>query len=262
MRSLGIKRTASRGASSWANWAARGFGWSLALVASAGEAAPPTADPGSGWAQCQQDASPARCLAALEAEALRVARASKKTLHAVRQGPQLRLGAPGGGHQLTLEDSAESQYRGLGPVGHKDTWLVARLPTDQQPPLLLVSPVSGQRLGLEAAPRPAPDGHLLIAVRPGSDGHDSSTLTLLQRSGTRWTMVFRYEAPAGLHLSFQRWRSDGAAVHLQWQRAPTPACPLAEGNAQLRDGPFGWDFVPEMPPPCQAAETHSSSVLS
>lgn len=254
MRCLGNKSTAG-------SWAARGFGWGLALVASAGGAAPQTGDPGSGWSQCQQDAAPERCLATLEAEALRTARTSKKTLQVVRQGPQLRLRAAGGA-PVILEDSAESQYRGLGPVGHQDTWLVARLSTDQGPPLLLVSPVSGQRLGLEAAPRPAPDGHLLIAIRPGGDGHDSSTLTLLQRSGTRWSLVFRYEAPAGLRLSFQRWRSDGAAVHLQWQRAPSTACPAAEGNAQLRDGPFGWDFVPEMPPPCQAAEIHSSSGLS
>ena len=195
-----------------------------------------------------------------EADVLRAARASK-TSRAIRQGAQLRLQTPGAA-PLILEDSAESRYRALGPVGHADTWLVARLPASQRAPLLLVSPASSQQLGLEAAPRPAPDGHLLIAVRPGEDGRDSATLTLLQRAGQRWSVVFRYEAPSGLHLSFQRWRSDGAAVHLLWQRTPTPACPLAEGSAQLRDGPFGWDFVPEMPPPCQAAPAHSSSGAS
>ncbi|WP_374588230.1 hypothetical protein [Ideonella dechloratans] len=254
MRGLGIwTRTGG--------WAAWGVGWGLALAASASGAAPPKGDPGQGWALCQQDAEPERCLTRLEAEALRTARASRKTLRAVRQGQQLSLQAPGGA-TITLQDSAATQYRGLGPLGLGDSWLVARLPAPQSPPLLLISPASGQQLGLEAAPRSAPDGHLLIAVRPGEDGHEGSTLTLLQRAGTRWSVVFRYEAPAGLHLRFQRWRSDGAAVHLQWERSPIPACPLAEGNAQLRDGPFGWDFVPPMPPPCEAAEAHSSSGLS
>ena len=250
MRGRGIKNTAS----AWA-------GWTLALAAGASGAAPLSGDPAGGWTRCQQNPAPERCLASLEADVLRAARASKKTSRAIRQGAQLRLQTPGAA-PLILEDSAESRYRALGPVGHADTWLVARLPASQRAPLLLVSPASSQQLGLEAAPRPAPDGHLLIAVRPGEDGRDSATLTLLQRAGQRWSVVFRYEAPAGLHLSFQRWRSDGAAVHLLWQRTPTPACPLAEGSAQLRDGPFGWDFVPEMPPPCQAAPAHSSSGAS
>jgi len=254
MRGLGI----GRGTGGWKAWS---VGWGLALAASASGAAPPKSDPGRGWELCQQDTEPERCLTRLEAEALRTARASRKTLRAVRQGPQLSLQTPGSA-TITLQDSAATQYRGLGPVGHGDSWLVARLPAPQSPPLLLVSPASGQQIGLEATPRPAPDGHLLIAVRPGVDGHEASTLTLLQRAGTRWSVVFRYEAPAGLHLSFQRWRSDGAAVHLQWERSSTSACPLAEGNAQLRDGPFGWDFVPPMPPPCEAAEAHSSSGLS
>jgi len=253
MQGLGIKNTTC-------GWAAWGVGWGLALVAGA-TAAAPAGDPGSGWNRCRQEPAPASCLAGLEAAALRTARTAGKPLKVLRQGPELRLQAPGG-VPVVLTDRAELQYRGLGPVGHGDTWLVARLPAPQTPPLLLVNPTAGQQLGLDAAPRPAPDGHLLIAVHPGEADGERSTLTLLQRSGRRWSVVFRYEAPAGLHLSFQRWRGDGAAVHLQWQRSATPDCPLGEGSAQLRDGPFGWDFVPAMPPACQAAEAHSSSGLS
>lgn len=241
------------------NTAGTWVGWGLALIAGASGAAP-SVDPAGGWARCQQHAAPERCLAALEAQVLRTPPAPKAR-RAIRQGTQLRLMAPGGA-QVTLEDSTTSQYRALGPVGPSGTWLVAQLQPAQTPALLLLSPASGQRLALDAPPHPAPDGHLLVAVRPGEDGQDNSTLTLLQRSGTRWSVVFRYEAPEGLHLGFQRWRSDGAAVHLQWQRSARPACPLGEGSVQLRDGPFGWDFLPEMPPPCQATNAHSSSGLS
>lgn len=241
------------------NTASAWVGWGLALIAGASGAAP-AADPASGWARCQQEAAPERCLAALEAQVLRTPSATKAR-RAVRQGPQLILQATGGARTI-LEDSGASQYRALGPVGPSGTWLVAQLQPAHAPALLLLNPASGQRLLLDAPPHPAPDGHLLVAVRPGEDGRDSSTLTLLQRSGTRWSVVFRYEAPEGLHLGFQRWRGDGAAVHLQWQRSVRPACPLGEGSVQLRDGPFGWDFLPEMPPPCQASEAHSSSGLS
>ncbi|MCO5976920.1 hypothetical protein [Ideonella oryzae] len=245
MRRLGIKNAAS----AWA-------GWSLALAAGASGAASP-ADPADGWARCQRDTNPERCLATLETEALQAPHA-RKAPWAIRQGALLRLQAPGAS-EIRLEDSAQSHYRALGPVGRSGTWLVARLSPADSPALLLVNAASGQSLGLDAPPRPAPDGHLLVAIRPGQPDHDGSTLTLLQRSGNRWSVVFRYEAPAGLHLNFHRWRSDGAAVHLQWQRSATPTCPTGDGSAQLRDGPFGWDFVPEMPPPCQAAEAHSSS---
>lgn len=213
------------------------------------------------WAQCREAASPLPCLAAREVAVL------SASARGQREGALLRLQAPER-PSVDFLDGPEGQYRAVGPLDrHGTDWLIAQWPL--LPPgvalqaadvhFTLAALASGQRLALDAPPWPAPDGHLMITVdqRAATEG---SRIALLQRSGTRWSQVFRYDAPTGLQLSFRRWRTDSAALHLHWRRSARPDCPAAEGPIQLRDGPFGWDFVPPLPPPCGAAERpHSSS---
>ncbi len=233
----------------------------MAMAASARDDAP------QWWARCREAAVPLTCLNAREVAALSAPARAHRLGHGQREGALLRLQAPGR-PSVDFLDGPEGHYRAVGPLDRAGTdWLIAQWPllppgvalqaADVQ--FTLASLASGQRLAVDAPPWPAPDGHLMITVVPGLPTEGSS-LALLQRSGTRWSQVFRYDAPAGLQLSFRRWRADSAALHLRWQRAARPDCPASEGPIQLRDGPFGWDFVPPLPPPCEAAERpHSSS---
>lgn len=219
------------------------------------------------WAQCRETAVPLTCLDAREVAALSAPARPHRSGHGQREGALLRLRAPGR-PSVDFLDGPEGHHRAIGPLDPTGTdWLIAQWPllppggalqaADVQ--FTLASLASGQRLTVDAPPWPAPDGHLMVTVAPGPPS-EGDRLALLQRSGTRWSQVFRYDAPAGLQLSFRRWRADSAALHLHWQRAARPDCPAAEGAIQLRDGPFGWDFVPPLPPLCEAAEpTHSSS---
>lgn len=219
------------------------------------------------WAQCRDAVSPLPCLAAREVTVLAASARAHPPAQGRREGALLRLQAPER-PSVDFLDGPEGQYRAVAVLNRQGTdWLIAQWPL--LPPgtalqaaevqFTLTSLASGQRLVLDAPPWPAPDGHLMVTVER-RDAAEGSHLALLQRGGTRWSQVFRYDAPPGLQLDFRRWRADSAALHLHWHREARPGCPAAEGSIQLRDGPFGWDFVPTLPPPCEAAAaSHSSS---
>jgi hypothetical protein len=143
------------------------------------------------------------------------------------------------------------QHFYLGGLDGTDAHLVLTL-EDGRPPRVELVPVGVQvSLQLDALPWPAPGGRLL-AVVSGAEGQPGGSISLLQRSGTRWSQQFRYEPPASVIFSFKSWRADGASLRLDWQRGKLAgkSCTPLSGSLQLRDGPYGWDFVPAPPVAC------------
>ncbi|HSI57730.1 MAG TPA: hypothetical protein VLA16_09245 [Ideonella sp.] len=214
-------------------------------------------------AQCA--APPAEgCLAALEARALKEAAGQ-----AERAGPWLSLQTTGG--PVRFDDrravvATNATTPAAGGAGPRNYYLGAVEGSDARLVLALApgAPLSAARywlvgaagppvLGLDALPWPAPAGRLLVAAKPASQA-GVSTLALYLRVGARWTQQYRYEAPVGVSYSFRSWRADGAAVRLEWAiSGPTKACADSgeHGSIQLRDGPYGWDLVPPLPPTCR-----------
>lgn len=204
------------------------------------------------WENCRWTDDPqAECMQrqehrALAAEAHRPAGQARWT----REGPVLLWNRPDRPTPFSFTDGDQDHYTLIGPLASTHTWLIATR-SAQRSTLLLVDPERTQPLPLrlDAPPRIAPDRHLMVVVAKG-DAYGPSTLTLLQHSETGWQIAFRFEAAAGVHLRFASWRKDSAAIHLQWTREAAKGCAVKQGKLQLRDGPYGWDFVPSIPRAC------------
>lgn len=121
-----------------------------------------------------------------------------------------------------------------------------RAASSGQPPAWWLVGEAGQPLKVDALPVAGPGGRHFVVVKGNS-------LALYQRSGTRWSLQFRFEAAPGLSWAVKGWRADEAAVRLEWTWPDAPAAcagQAAHGQLQLRDGPYGWDLVPAAPHRC------------
>jgi hypothetical protein len=178
----------------------------------------------------QRCANDAACLAAAEVLALRDAAGMVRrdgavlTLHFGLQAPARFDDQPGLGHTYLGRLDGVLLHVVRAGASHA-LWLVGE---SGQPPLKVA-----------AVPVPAPGGRHFVVVA-------ANTLALYQRSGPRWSLQFRYDAPAGLAWQLKSWRPDAAAVRLDWHCAGQ----ATGGSLQLRDGPYGWDLVPEPPARC------------
>lgn len=180
------------------------------------------------------------CLDQLETTALRDSAGA-----AQREGPQLTL-------QFGLQPAARFVDRGplihryLGRLDGVLLHLVRAWAPNQLPSYWLVGESGQAPLKIDALPSPAPGGRHFVVASGGA-------LALYQRSGPRWSLQYRFDAPQGLSWAVKGWRADAAAVRLEWiwPEAPT-ACrgQAPQGVLQLRDGPYGWDLVPEAPKRC------------
>ncbi|NDY92766.1 hypothetical protein, partial [Ideonella livida] len=203
-------------------------------------------------APCPANTQGIACWRRLQAAEARALAGQKSADAPRRQAGRLTLGrAP------ALEDTPGGPvwlYEARLPgAGHH---LVSQRASPQAPQqvqgLWLLQAATGRLQPLPGPVRLSPDGRHLFAL--STDGH---TLSLLQRAGdgpqTRWRQQFRLESPASLQFSWQNWRRDGLAVHLHWHS--TAPCP-ADGRTQLREGPHGWELVPEPAPQeaCTAVE--------
>lgn len=188
----------------------------------------------------QQCGSDTACLGRLETAALRESSGAAK-----REGAQLTL-------QFGLHPA--SRFVDQPPqthvyLGRLDGVLlhIVRVAAPSHPPAYWLVGESGQPpLRVDALPSGGPGGrHFVVA-----SGH---VLALYQRSGPRWSLQYRFEAAPGLSWAVKSWREDGAAVRLEWiWPEASAACPgqPSQGSLQLRDGPYGWDFVPQPPRRC------------
>lgn len=156
------------------------------------------------------------------------------------------------GQVLFLEDRLDAaasavRYVYLGELGLTDVHVVRTLGAGSAHPLLLVPESAQAPLTADAVPWPAPGGRLMVVV---SD-HE---VVVWQRTALRWTLAFRFEPPPGVSMAYKGWRGDAGAVNLDWRFKPElahVACSgPAQGQAQLRDGPYGWEWVPALPIRC------------
>lgn len=180
------------------------------------------------------------CLAQLEAAAVRDSAGAVR-----REGPQLSL-------QFGLQPAV--RFADQGPLSHQylgrlDGVLlhVVRGAQAGHPSRYWLVGESGQApLQVDALPSAAPGGrHFVVA--------SGNALALYQRSGPRWSLQFRFEAAPGLSWAVKGWRADAAAVRLEWlwpEARSACAGQATQGSLQLRDGPYGWDLVPEPPHAC------------
>lgn len=178
----------------------------------------------------QRCASDAACLATAEAQALREVPSLVR-----RDGAALIL-------QFGLHPPARfDDQPGLTHtyLGRLDGVLLHVVRAGSPHALWLVGGTGQPPLKVEAVPVPAPGGRHFVVVAGNS-------LALYQRSGPRWSLQFRYDAPAGLAWQLKSWRPDAAALRLDWHCAGQ----ATGGTLQLRDGPYGWDLVPEPPARC------------
>lgn len=212
-----------------------GFGAAaMAALLGPGSAAAVTAD---AIAHCGADSG---CLSQLEATGIRESGGAVR-----RDGGQITL-------QFGLQPPA--RFSDEPPVAHiyvgrLDGILlhVVRATAPGKLPVWWLVGESGQQpLKVDALPNPAPGGRQFVVAA-------GNTLALYQRSGPRWSLQYRLEAPPGLGWAVKGWRPDAAAVRLEWIWPEAPsACAgqAAQGQLQLRDGPYGWDLVPQPPRRC------------
>lgn len=203
--------------------------------------------------------APDACLEALERTALAQAAGAVQ-----REGHVLVLATQAG--PVRFDDhrpatgqapgyAATERHRYLGRLNEVDAHWVLALPPGaplEAARYWLVSDAGPPVLALEELPWPSPGGRLLVFARAVA-GPRPSVLGLYMKAGTRWSLVYRYEAPAGLNYQFRSWRNDGAAVRLEWERtgaARACATQAGSGSIQLRDGPYGWDLVAPVPASC------------
>lgn len=188
------------------------------------------------------------CSAATEARHLREAK-----LPDARADTVLTLAGRYRG-QLVLREGAvpgappgATQPRFAGRLARSNLWWLRLCgPTPNQPPLAhaLVSMDTTEVVTVSAAPpQVAPDGHRLALIESPSATQGAALALWQQREGG-WARTFHYTTPTGLALRLLRWRGDGAALFLTWERHDATAC---SGPVQLRDGPYGWDWVPGLP---------------
>lgn len=175
------------------------------------------------------------CAARLEARAL--------ALHgAVREGGRLRTAQ---GVALAEDPPDEPpRHRLLGPLGDSGLWLLWRR-SGEQTAFVTAGP-GALPLAWRSPPWPAPGGRHLLVAPPAAPAEDA-LLALLEQAGGRWRLVWRLDGPPALGYEGVEWRQDGASVRLRWRCASgSPG-----GAVRLRDGPYGWDLVPALPPsPC------------
>jgi hypothetical protein len=211
------------------------------------------------WQACLAQAQPLSCAASLEAHWLQ-----RRHNPIQRQGLQLIAHWPGAKPMVLVDDSPGAAPVLVGPLSpDNDSWLIALWPFKaNRPRYALAYAGANNALHLAGLPWPAPHGRLFVTLddtltsgadTPAAPGQGHS-VDLWQRSGARWSRLVHYEAGAGLTFSVKGWRADGAAVRLLWQAQPGECSrgPLSAtaGELQLRDGPYGWDFVPTPPAVC------------
>jgi hypothetical protein len=180
------------------------------------------------------------CLGQLEAAALR-----ENPSVARREGAQLSL-------QFGLQpatrfvDQPPVTHLYLGRLDGVQLHVVRAAQAGRPARWWLVGESGQPPLAVDALPVGGPGGrHFVVAA--------GQALALYQRSGARWSLQYRYEAPPGLNWAVRGWRADAAAVKLEWIWPEAPAAcagQAAQGQLQLRDGPYGWDLVPEPPRRC------------
>lgn len=188
----------------------------------------------------QQCGAEAACLAQLEASALRDHPGAARR---EAGGLVLRFGAH---PEARFADQPPLTHRYLGRLDGLLLHVVRAEQPGQLPGWWLVGEGAQPPLKVAALPVGAPGGrHFVVA--------SGNAIALYQRSGTRWSLQYRFDAPAGLAWGVKGWRADAAAVRLEWLWPEGPrACAgqAAQGQLQLRDGPYGWDLVPQPPRPC------------
>jgi hypothetical protein len=187
--------------------------------------------------QCGADAA---CLVQLESAAVRGSAGAVQ-----RDGAQLTLRF--GLHpEARFLDQPPLTHRYLGRLDGVLLHVVRAAQPNQLPAYWLVSETAQLPLKVAALPVAAPGGRHFVVV-------SGNALSLYQRSGPRWSLQYRFDAPSGLSWAVKSWRADAAAVRLEWLWPEAPsACAgqAAQGTVQLRDGPFGWDLVPQPPHRC------------
>lgn len=206
----------------------------LTLVAAPLRAAPEPAGSGHPLLKGCEPALPEACTEALELLALRQLAGGVQ-----RDGAQLHFAK---GTPAQLDDSeADGRHRLLGALGDSGLLLVLRQRSGQPPEFLLQGPGALNR-PLPDAPWPAPGGRLMALASAARSGQPAR-LWLLGRVGAQWRVLEQLEGRPGLGFSVLGWRSDGAALRLQWHCADS----TATGALQWRDGPYGWDLLPAWP---------------
>lgn len=155
-----------------------------------------------------------------------------------RESGQLSLSPPPGASAPRPPPNA----RWLGPLADSGLQLLVEWGPDQTA-LWRLAGDGAPPLPLPGPPWPAPGGRLLISV--GMLAEDVPVVVLLGRVESRWRVLLRQEAPPGGRLELVNWRADAAAARLLWFCRGAPALAI-----QLRDGPYGWDWVPPLPSRC------------
>lgn len=203
------------------------LGWAW-LMAVGSATAQPAVHPLLG--DCPEPLS-AECAARLEARALQVhAGLARREAGVLQLAPPLDTAAPPPG------------ARWLGPLTDTGLQLMAETAPGQAPVYRLAGE-GAPPLALPGPAWPAPGGRLLISTGRWGDGQ--AAVVLIGRVESRWRVLLRQETAAGIQLAFVGWRSDGAAARVQWTCRGASARVL-----QLRDGPFGWDWVPPLSAAC------------
>ncbi len=187
--------------------------------------------------RCGGDAA---CLSRLEAQALRESGGAVR-----REGHELVV-QPGSRAPARFVDQPPLSHRYLGRLEGLQLHAVRVEGVGQRAAWWLVDDAGQPPLKVDALPVPGPGGRHFVVV-------DGNVLSLYQRSGPRWALVIRFDAAPGLVWTVKGWRADEAAVRLEWTWPEGPAAcagQAAQGQLQLRDGPYGWDLVPEAPRRC------------
>jgi hypothetical protein len=223
----------ARGSCSATRWR---WGW-LAAAALIGASPAGHAVGTEAITHCGSDAA---CLSRLELAALRNSGGTAR-----REGAELILQA---GMQAPTRfiDLPPLTHQYLGRLEGLQLQVVRAASAGQRPAWWLLADGGQPPLRFDALPIAGPAGrHFVIA--------DGNSLSLYQRSGARWSLQFRLDAAPGLRWAVKGWRADEAAVRLEWIWPEAPAAcagQAAQGQLQLRDGPYGWDLVPEAPHRC------------
>jgi len=210
---------------------------SLAVLMAGLMAAPACAMGPDTIARCGADAA---CLAQLETVALQSSAGAAR-----RDGAQLTLQF--GLHPVArFADQQPVAHLYLGRLDGLLLHLVRAAQSGRPSRWWLVGENGQAPLMVDALPVAAPGGrHFVVA--------NGNSLALYQRSGPRWSLQYRLDAAPGLSWGVKGWRADAAAVKLEWIWPDAPAAcagQAPQGLLQLRDGPYGWDLVPEAPRRC------------
>ncbi|HJV70670.1 hypothetical protein [Ideonella sp.] len=214
----------------------RAHAWAASLVLALASASSPAVSPDA----VQRCGAEPACLARLEATALRDSAGTAR-----RDGRQLVLQF--GLHPpSSFVDQPPVTHLYLGRLDGVLLHVVRAAQTGQPSRWWLVGESGQAPLVVDALPVAAPGGRQFVVT-------SGNSLSLYQRSGPRWSLQYRFDAAPGLVWGVKGWRADAAAVRLEWLWPEAPAAcagQAAQGQLQLRDGPYGWDLVPEAPRRC------------